>query len=150
MYSIDGKVVFITGAARGIGAASARALAKKGARLSLVGREPDRLAALAAELGKGHAWFECDVTDLVRAMQKDSPSFRELLPHLPYPLNFVTSVEVCAEAFVAGIERRKRRVFVPEALKPFAAMRSLLSGPFWDRLLAGRAAKDIPRREDEV
>src|SRR5438552_18340365 len=63
MYSIDGKVVFITGAARGIGAASARALAKKGARLSLVGREPDRLAALAAELGKGHAWFECDVTD---------------------------------------------------------------------------------------
>jgi len=25
--------------------------------------EPERLAGLAAELGAGHAWFECDVTD---------------------------------------------------------------------------------------
>jgi hypothetical protein len=57
------RVVFITGAARGIGAATARAAAAAGARVSLVGLEPDRLAALAAELGPAHAWFECDVTD---------------------------------------------------------------------------------------
>ena len=62
-YGIDGKVVLITGPARGIGAETARRLAARGARLSLVGLEPELLAALAAELGEGHVWFECDVTD---------------------------------------------------------------------------------------
>ena len=63
MSSLSGKVVLITGPARGIGAETARLLARRGARLSLVGLEPDRLAALAAELGGGHFWCECDVTD---------------------------------------------------------------------------------------
>jgi short-subunit dehydrogenase len=60
---LAGKVALVTGPARGIGEAVARALAARGARLSLVGMEPERLAALAAELGGGHAWFEGDVTD---------------------------------------------------------------------------------------
>jgi NAD(P)-dependent dehydrogenase (short-subunit alcohol dehydrogenase family) len=62
-YEIGGKVVLITGPARGIGAETARQLAARGARLSLIGLEPELLAALAAELGAGHVWFECDVTD---------------------------------------------------------------------------------------
>jgi len=57
------RVVLITGAARGIGAELARVLARRGDRLALVGLEPERLAALAQELGPPHAWFECDVTD---------------------------------------------------------------------------------------
>jgi short-subunit dehydrogenase len=60
---VSGKVVLITGPARGIGAETARLLGSRGARLSLVGLEPERLAALASELGAAHAWFECDVTD---------------------------------------------------------------------------------------
>jgi NAD(P)-dependent dehydrogenase (short-subunit alcohol dehydrogenase family) len=70
-HELTGKVVFITGPARGIGAATARKLAARGARLALVGLEPERLAALAAELGAGHSWAECDVTvqrDLERAV----------------------------------------------------------------------------------
>jgi NAD(P)-dependent dehydrogenase (short-subunit alcohol dehydrogenase family) len=61
--TVSGKVALITGPARGIGAETARALAAKGARLSLVGLEPERLSALSAGLGAGHVWFECDVTD---------------------------------------------------------------------------------------
>ncbi|PTA47296.1 SDR family oxidoreductase [Micromonospora sp. RP3T] len=60
---LAGRVVLVTGAARGIGAHTARLAAARGARLSLVGLEPDRLAALATELGPGHAWFTADVTD---------------------------------------------------------------------------------------
>jgi NAD(P)-dependent dehydrogenase (short-subunit alcohol dehydrogenase family) len=60
---LSGKRVLITGAARGIGAETARVLAQRGARLSLVGLEPAGLQALAAELGPDHAWFEADVTD---------------------------------------------------------------------------------------
>jgi NAD(P)-dependent dehydrogenase (short-subunit alcohol dehydrogenase family)/pimeloyl-ACP methyl ester carboxylesterase len=53
--------VFITGAARGIGEHVARLAAARGATVFLAGLEPDRLAALAAELDGG--WAACDVTD---------------------------------------------------------------------------------------
>jgi NAD(P)-dependent dehydrogenase (short-subunit alcohol dehydrogenase family) len=57
------RVALVTGAARGIGAATARELAARGMRVALVGLEPDRLAALADELGPDHTWAVCDVTD---------------------------------------------------------------------------------------
>jgi NAD(P)-dependent dehydrogenase (short-subunit alcohol dehydrogenase family) len=62
-YDVNGRTVFITGAARGIGAESARRLHAKGANLALVGLEPERLEALAAELGDRTAVFEADTTD---------------------------------------------------------------------------------------
>lgn len=58
---LNGKVVVITGPARGIGRELAIKLHHRGARVALVGLEPERLADLAAELG-GAPWFECDVT----------------------------------------------------------------------------------------
>ena len=64
LYDITGKVVLITGAARGIGAEAARQLYGRGAQLSLVGLEPEELERRAAELGPRAAWFEADVTDL--------------------------------------------------------------------------------------
>ena len=63
-YTLDGRVVLITGAARGIGAESARRLAARGAKLSLVGLEPELLESVAAECGRDAAWFEADVTDV--------------------------------------------------------------------------------------
>jgi NAD(P)-dependent dehydrogenase (short-subunit alcohol dehydrogenase family) len=60
---IGGKVVVITGAARGIGEALAVNLARRGARLALVGLEPESLARVAERCGPNTAWWECDVTD---------------------------------------------------------------------------------------
>ncbi len=62
-WSVMGKTVFITGAARGIGAESARRLAARGANVALVGLEPEELQRVAAQCGANAAWFECDVTD---------------------------------------------------------------------------------------
>jgi NAD(P)-dependent dehydrogenase (short-subunit alcohol dehydrogenase family) len=63
-YAVGGRTVFITGAARGIGAAAAARLYGKGANVALVGLEPERLERNANRLGERAAWFEADVTDL--------------------------------------------------------------------------------------
>lgn len=51
----------ITGASRGIGAATAREFAKQGAKLVLLSRDADRIAALAGELGPDALAIPCDV-----------------------------------------------------------------------------------------
>jgi NAD(P)-dependent dehydrogenase (short-subunit alcohol dehydrogenase family) len=63
-YAIQQRTVFITGAARGIGAATAERLHAKGANVALVGLEPERLAHNAERMGARATWFEADVTDL--------------------------------------------------------------------------------------
>jgi NAD(P)-dependent dehydrogenase (short-subunit alcohol dehydrogenase family) len=62
-HSLHRKTVLITGAARGIGADAARRVAQRGARVALVGLEPDELRAVAAGCGPDALWFEADVTD---------------------------------------------------------------------------------------
>jgi NAD(P)-dependent dehydrogenase (short-subunit alcohol dehydrogenase family) len=62
--SLAGRTVLITGAARGIGAELAKRATAAGAHVALVGLEPERLERLAADLGPGSTWAECDVTDL--------------------------------------------------------------------------------------
>ena len=63
-YDIRGKVVLITGASRGIGADAARRMAARGAKVALVGLEPELLSEVAREIGDRAAWFEADVTDM--------------------------------------------------------------------------------------
>jgi NAD(P)-dependent dehydrogenase (short-subunit alcohol dehydrogenase family) len=58
-----GKTVLITGAARGLGAETARRMAARGAKVALVGLEPEELERVAKQCGANAAWFECDVTE---------------------------------------------------------------------------------------
>lgn len=59
---LHGRRVLITGAARGIGAALARRLHARGARVALAGLEPELLAEVAADCGNA-PWRECNVAD---------------------------------------------------------------------------------------
>ena len=64
--SVAGKTAIVTGAATGIGAATAQLLAERGARVLAVGLQPEALretvAAIEAEGGEAVA-FEADVSD---------------------------------------------------------------------------------------
>jgi len=63
LASLRGQRILITGAARGIGAALAERLAERGARLALVGLEPETMAAVAERCGPDTFVAECDVSD---------------------------------------------------------------------------------------
>ena len=271
---LGGKVVLITGPARGIGEATARRCAALGATVALVGLEPDRLARLAAELGPAHSWAECDVTDqsaleravtatiakhggidvvvanagiatngmvavtpadalarvievnlvgvvrtvrttmdaitarrgyyllissaaalvaapgiaayaaaksgvemfgnalrlelrhkgvqvgiahpcwvdtdMVRDLQHDLKSFREMVATLPGPFGTITPLDECADALVDAIVRRRRKIFIPKSLGPFSMIRQLLMSPLADLVIGRQARRMVPLAEQEV
>ena len=61
--ALDNRIVFVTGATSGFGAACARRLVTEGARVVLAGRRGERLAALARELGDRALPVVLDVRD---------------------------------------------------------------------------------------
>jgi NAD(P)-dependent dehydrogenase (short-subunit alcohol dehydrogenase family) len=59
---VAGKVIAITGAASGLGEATARLMAAEGGRVVLADLQDDRGQRLAAELGDSVRYVHCDVT----------------------------------------------------------------------------------------
>jgi len=62
MQSLENKTALVTGASRGIGAATARALATAGARVVLVARGTSQIEAIAADIGDAALAHRCDVS----------------------------------------------------------------------------------------
>jgi short-subunit dehydrogenase len=64
--AVAGKRVLITGGSSGIGRATASRLAEAGAHVIIVARDPQKLAAVAAEIhahGGAVSTYSCDITD---------------------------------------------------------------------------------------
>jgi len=91
---LTGMVALVTGGSSGIGAATARALAGAGARPLIAGRDPARLAAVAAQTG-GIA-LACDLAapggpaDLAAAAQRAAAS----LPAAPGHENTAAGIDI--------------------------------------------------------
>jgi NAD(P)-dependent dehydrogenase (short-subunit alcohol dehydrogenase family) len=66
---MQGKVVAITGASRGIGAEAARVFAAAGAKVALLARSEGEIDALAAEIGPAALALRCDVADWASVQQ---------------------------------------------------------------------------------
>src|SRR5690349_8621450 len=93
----------------------------------------------AVDVGCAHmSWID---TPLVQDAKKDLKAFDEMIKGLPGPLSKTTSVEECVTAFVAGIEKRKRQIFVPGWVGQIARARNLLNSPLGDRT----TLKQVPR-----
>ena len=80
--ALDGRVVLVAGASSGVGAATARALARRGARVALVARRHELLARVAADCGDDCALaVPADLTmeaDVERALEATLARFGRL------------------------------------------------------------------------
>jgi NAD(P)-dependent dehydrogenase (short-subunit alcohol dehydrogenase family) len=74
MSSITGKTVVITGAARGIGAETARQLAERGANVGLIDLREDELLRVSSRIGDRAVAATADVTD-PRSLNRAIESF---------------------------------------------------------------------------
>ena len=69
---IENKVVLITGASSGIGAATAKLLASQGAKVVLGARREDKLAALTAEINNAGGQAVYRVTDVTKPVDNEN------------------------------------------------------------------------------
>jgi NADP-dependent 3-hydroxy acid dehydrogenase YdfG len=104
-----GAVALVTGASAGIGAATARALAVRGARVVCASRNKARLDALVAELGAGAHAIELDVTD-----RASTESLIERLPEALRGLDILVAN--------AGHDMGGRRLFDEGAIADWASI----------------------------
>lgn len=64
LFSFDGKVAVITGAAQGVGAATANVLAKQGARVAMVDYDMPALRAAVRKVGRQAKGYKIDLSDI--------------------------------------------------------------------------------------
>ncbi len=83
MPDLTGQVVIVTGASRGIGAASAEALASAGAAVMLTARDQEQMAGVAHRIAKAGGRAEsvvCDVADWASVESLVAETMRRLGP----------------------------------------------------------------------
>jgi NAD(P)-dependent dehydrogenase (short-subunit alcohol dehydrogenase family) len=99
-------------------------------------------------VGSAHmSWID---TPLVRESRKDLSTFDELISSLPGPLKKTTSVEACGEAFLKGIEARKRQVNCPGWVGALRWLKPLLTSPLGESQTNKTTADLLPRMDAEV
>jgi NAD(P)-dependent dehydrogenase (short-subunit alcohol dehydrogenase family) len=106
------------------------------------------LAHRGVDVGSAHlSWID---TPLVKESKAELASFRELIASLPGPLKKTTSVEKCGEAFVKGIEGRKRRIYCPGWVGLMRWMRPLIATPVLERDIRKLTPDLLPRIDAEA
>jgi NAD(P)-dependent dehydrogenase (short-subunit alcohol dehydrogenase family) len=91
---LSGIVALVTGAGRGIGAATAEVLVRRGARVALADVDPGAAAGQADRLGERALGVGCDVAD--------EQSVRSAVEHVVQVLGPVTALHNCAGISLHG------------------------------------------------
>jgi NAD(P)-dependent dehydrogenase (short-subunit alcohol dehydrogenase family) len=134
---MSGKTCIVTGASAGIGTATARGLAERGASLALVGRDSSRLSAVAAEcssLTSGSVTsYVCDFAALENVRDL-AVTLLDELPRIDVLINNAALVVQRREVTVDGYEK----MFAVNHLAPYLLTRLLL-----DRLVESAPARIV-------
>ena len=106
------------------------------------------VAHRGVDVGSAHMlWID---TPLVREGKADSEAMREMLRRLPGPLGKTTSVEKCGEAFLKGIENRKRQINCPSFVGLMRWLKPLLSSRLGESLTLKSVPELLPKMDAEV
>ena len=106
------------------------------------------LAHRGVDVGSAHMlWID---TPLVRESKDESAAFQEMLRKLPGPLGKTTSVEKCGEAFVKGIEGRKRQINCPSFVGLLRWLKPLLSSRLGESTTLKHVPELLPKMDAEV
>lgn len=79
MYSLENKIVLITGASSGIGRSCSRAFAARGAKLILAARRAERLEEIAAGIKREHG----SATHILKLDVRDANAVKKAMSDLP-------------------------------------------------------------------
>jgi NAD(P)-dependent dehydrogenase (short-subunit alcohol dehydrogenase family) len=106
------------------------------------------VAHRGVDVGSAHMlWID---TPLVREGKADSEAMREMLRRLPGPLGKTTSVEKCGEAFVTGIENRKRQINCPSFVGLMRWLKPVLSSRFGESITLKSVPELLPKMDAEI
>jgi NAD(P)-dependent dehydrogenase (short-subunit alcohol dehydrogenase family) len=106
------------------------------------------VAHRGVDVGSAHMlWID---TPLVREGKADSEAMREMLRRLPGPLGKTTSVEKCGEAFVTGIENRKRQINCPRFVGLMRWLKPVLSSRFGESITLKSVPELLPKMDAEI
>jgi NAD(P)-dependent dehydrogenase (short-subunit alcohol dehydrogenase family) len=106
------------------------------------------VAHLGVDVGSAHmSWID---TPLVRESKADLASFREMITRLPGPLKKTTSVEQCGEAFIKGIEGRRRQINCPGWVGAMRWLRPILGTSFGESQTLKSVPELLPQMDAEV
>jgi hypothetical protein len=89
-------------------------------------------------------------TPMVRDVKADLGAFGDMLAKLPWPLNKTTSVDECVDAFIEGIESRRRRVYCPRWVGLFRWLKPVLTLRAVEAPFIKGAATIVPQMDAEV
>ena len=105
------------------------------------------VAQYGVDVGSAHmSWID---TPMVREGKDELPSFRDAVESLPGPLSKTTSVEACGDAFVKGIEGRKRQINCPGWVGLFRWLRPVLSTPWGESAMMNGLAERVTQMDVE-
>lgn len=106
------------------------------------------MAPCGVDVGTAHmSWID---TPMVQEARTDLPAFDQAIAAMPGPLRQIHPVDTCAAAFVRGLARRSRRVYVPGWVGAAGWGRALLNSAVGDRLALRVMSGPVSRLDDHV
>ncbi len=106
---MQGKIVAITGASRGIGAASAKVFADARARVVLLARSSGEINVLAEEIGRGAMAIACDIGDAA-AVEAAMAQIAQTCGGLDVLIGNAGAIDPIARISEAGVEEWSRAI----------------------------------------
>jgi NAD(P)-dependent dehydrogenase (short-subunit alcohol dehydrogenase family) len=106
------------------------------------------VAHLGVDVGSAHmCWVD---TPMVQDAKTELSGFAKAISQLPPPLNRTTDLDTCVDAFVDGIARRSRRIYVPGWVGTISRMRSAVNSPAGQRPTLKQAPQAVADADADV